>query len=136
MNEGYIHCNSQEEFDNFKQWISSNGYKTSKEFEYNINYIYSINFDEYFYKSNNTYNDFKSNNSYCILEWSDYMNNNKNNNKVNQFTKDMLEDFMVVETNEEEDNRYIKIKDKLVQPKSFNNLNDYNDNLKYNAIIY
>lgn len=52
-----------------------------------------------------------------------------------EFTKDMLEDFMVVETNEEENNRYMKIKNKLVQTKSFNNLNDYNNNLKYNNTI-
>ena len=69
-------------------------------------------------------------NDYIILNWSDYMNNKE----IKDFTKDMLEDFMVVETNEEENNRYMKIKNKLVQTKSFNNLNDYNNNLKYNTI--
>ena len=57
-----------------------------------------------------------------------------NNKEIKDFTKDMLEDFMVVETNEEENNRYMKIKNKLVQTKSFNELNDYNNNLKYNII--
>ena len=53
---------------------------------------------------------------------------------MKEFTKSMLEDFMVVETNEEENNRYMKIKNKLVQTKSFNNLNYYKNNLNYDTI--
>lgn len=53
---------------------------------------------------------------------------------MKEFTKSMLEDFMVVETNEKENNRYMKIKDKLVQTKDFNNLNNYDDNLKFYTI--
>ena len=53
---------------------------------------------------------------------------------MKEFTKSMLEDFMVVETNEKENNRYMKIKDKLVQTKGYNNLNNYDDNLKFYTI--
>lgn len=63
--------------------------------------------------------DYYKENKYTILEWSDYMQK--------EFTKADLKDVMVVEQNNEE--RYLVMGDRLLCLDGYNPLTQYNDDL-------
>lgn len=66
---------------------------------------------------------------YKIIDWSDYMNKEtKTQNK--QFTKDMLKDFMVVETSNE--GIYVVLQDRALYIDDWLKLEYYNDDLTRN----
>lgn len=135
----WIHCKTEKEYNNMIEYFKKENIIIDKDIKFSKCSLYSVDSSKILYESLIKY----CNSRYIkVVEWTDYISNvlintikegiEKDMNK--EFTKDMLEDFMVVETNEEENNRYIKIKNKLVQTKSFNDLNYYNNNLKYNTI--
>lgn len=129
----FIRCKTEEEYNSMIEYFKNKNIIIDEGVDFSKCSLYFLGNFKILYKSYTKYCD---NKNYKVIEWKDYVSNIliEDIKRDKDFTKDMLEDFMIVETNEEENNRYIKIKNKLVQTKSFNNLNDYNNNLKYNTI--
>ena len=109
-NRGYIHCNTEEEFEDFKQWIINNGCAIwdEDEFLYNKKGLYYMSSYSFFRKSAYTYEEMRYEKDILIIEWSDYMDDDLQK----EFTKNDLKDFMVVELRDGD--TYLKFKDKLL----------------------
>lgn len=91
---GYIHCNSQEEFDDMIKWFEKNSI-VNNDLEYHYNSLYSTSIYEtiIFDSGNFKYSNNKPlSDGFYIIEWTNYMSTDNES-----FTKDMLKDGMVVE---------------------------------------
>lgn len=122
---GYIHCNSQEEFNDMVEWFEKNAI-VDKNITYNYNNLYYVIFDNILRTSKYKYNECDniiSSGNY-ILEWTNYMSID---NKT--FTKDMLKDGMVVEC--VNGKRYLKLNDNFTND-GYMSLNSYNNDLTLN----
>lgn len=131
---GYIHCNSQEEFDDMIKWFEKNSI-VNNDLEYDYNNLYSTKLYEsaIFDCGNFKYNNNKPlSGGFYIIEWTNYMSTDNES-----FTKDMLKDGMVVELKNEDiclklgESSLITL-NKDCKYKTYN-IGNYNNNLKYKA---
>ena len=130
---GYIHCNTEEEFEDFKQWIINNGCAIWDEdkFLYNKKGLYYMSSYSFFRKSEYTYEEMRYEKDIFIIEWSDYMDYD---DLQKEFTKNDLKYFMVFELRNK--NIYLKFKNRILgkDNNGYNILYNYNNDLTNNEL--
>jgi hypothetical protein len=124
-----MHCKTDEEADNFlnyldsigKKWCSGRSYLSNNCWNcYTINTVYNFNNDSY------CNIDQAKRYGYKILEWSDFMNK--------KFTKADLKTGDVVKKRNGEVEIVIKEFDVLLKPKEWNRLEDINNDLTHSFL--
>lgn len=126
---GYIHCNSQEEFDDMIKWFGKNS-SVCEDIRYDYNKIYTVYLNGYgLHTCAENYNDslcsFCGSDDRFIIEWTNYMSA-----EYKTFTKDMLKDGMVVEINED-GMTYLVLNNNLIKTSTYIPLDSYSNSLKH-----